>query len=282
MSSIDSDSENEATRSNLSVADTIPYFSSDSDSEADSERNSISGTSYSSMSAASEDNLAIEEENDSDLTSDTEEYDIPDMIPQAVPNPQDPVVEINDTQELIEDDDVILIPQEIETIDLCTQAIIPVNLPAHLQNQVIDITESPTQAPIQVQPQPRRVSFRLSAARDSSSQNDAGPSRQRRNNNRFSPIAPNNAGPSTSKQAPKTSTPTRSLNFDDTLDLSQSTIKLSCPICLESVKGRNPVSTMCGHIFCKNCIVLSMRSAKKCPMCKRNLPNKNPFIDIFF
>lgn len=39
-----------------------------------------------------------------------------------------------------------------------------------------------------------------------------------------------------------------------------------CPICLCS--WTSPVSTMCGHIFCKDCIAQWVRVTKKCPVCK--------------
>lgn len=79
----------------------------------------------------------------SDHSSDTEEYEIPEEI-----------IQINDTQSLSqeaagnnnlggdEDDDVILIPAEIETIDLCTQ-ILP-SPRAFLHNEVIEIQDSPS------------------------------------------------------------------------------------------------------------------------------------------
>jgi hypothetical protein len=56
-----------------------------------------------------------------------------------------------------------------------------------------------------------------------------------------------------------------------------------CPICLGDVKDKEPVSTLCGHIFCKVCIVEAMRtqSEKNCPMCMKKLPKKRPFHRIF-
>lgn len=40
-----------------------------------------------------------------------------------------------------------------------------------------------------------------------------------------------------------------------------------CPICYESVVGRKPVATACGHIFCSTCIKQSIEERKKCPIC---------------
>ncbi len=46
---------------------------------------------------------------------------------------------------------------------------------------------------------------------------------------------------------------------------------LSCPICLDSLRQKNPMSTTCGHIFCKSCINQAMKNAKQCPLCKKKL-----------
>lgn len=40
----------------------------------------------------------------------------------------------------------------------------------------------------------------------------------------------------------------------------------SCPICLCS--WTSPVSTLCGHIFCKACIAQWVKQTKTCPVCK--------------
>jgi len=42
-----------------------------------------------------------------------------------------------------------------------------------------------------------------------------------------------------------------------------------CPICYEDIA--EPVMTKCGHIFCKNCIVSSLRNANKCPLCQNEV-----------
>ncbi|EDW24753.1 GL24317 [Drosophila persimilis] len=44
----------------------------------------------------------------------------------------------------------------------------------------------------------------------------------------------------------------------------------SCPICLESVSGREPVATECGHIFCRQCIDTAILHNPKCPMCRKS------------
>lgn len=49
---------------------------------------------------------------------------------------------------------------------------------------------------------------------------------------------------------------------------------LDCAICLESVIKREPVSTICGHIFCKSCIEECISLKQKCPLCKKKLSMK--------
>jgi hypothetical protein len=58
-------------------------------------------------------------------------------------------------------------------------------------------------------------------------------------------------------------------------DSSQSSGGLTCPVCLEGLKGRQPTSTICGHIYCKKCIHEVIRTTKKCALCKKTLNLKN-------
>ncbi|XP_017144678.1 E3 ubiquitin-protein ligase complex slx8-rfp subunit slx8 isoform X2 [Drosophila miranda] len=44
-----------------------------------------------------------------------------------------------------------------------------------------------------------------------------------------------------------------------------------CPVCLDCVRHREPTSTKCGHVFCRQCIEASIRSTHKCPMCNKKL-----------
>ncbi|XP_047096996.1 E3 ubiquitin-protein ligase AIRP1-like isoform X1 [Schistocerca piceifrons] len=51
----------------------------------------------------------------------------------------------------------------------------------------------------------------------------------------------------------------------------------ACPICLENLEffspsqGRQVMSTLCGHLFCQNCITSVLKSSKECPTCCRRL-----------
>jgi Ring finger domain len=175
---------------------------------------------------------------------------------QVAGTPQ--VIEIADTQVagnppapamVEEDDDVILIPENIETIDLCTQIqptphIFRVPLRA---GEVIEIEDSPM------------------TQQQTGTTTRHGPTRRGRENTRTSPYQAQN-----SKSAAKR------LDLDDSLEEGGTqAVKISCPICLDSVIGRQPASTICGHIFCKPCIVACIRASKKCPMCKKTLKATN-------
>ncbi|XP_058838006.1 uncharacterized protein LOC131693829 [Topomyia yanbarensis] len=46
---------------------------------------------------------------------------------------------------------------------------------------------------------------------------------------------------------------------------------IDCPICFEPIWRKDPVSTICGHLFCRACISRELRLRKDCPICKRVL-----------
>jgi hypothetical protein len=245
-------------------------FAQSSESSSENQNNSDSSLSqtdsdnsfHSSMASHSQivmsESDATNNSGSSSQSSDTEPYDVDEEMARvnAVP-----VIEINDTQmpnNEQDDDDVILIPPNIETIDLCTQAVI---VPDRLRNEVIDITDSP-----------------------GTENSRAGPMRRRRSRTNAQPIyvADHPASP-TVPQIPTTSTPNarQQLNMDDSMNDSQPRIALTCPICLDTVVNRTPVSTLCGHIFCQSCIVQALGNAKKCPMCKKALGGRKPYFNIF-
>ena len=45
----------------------------------------------------------------------------------------------------------------------------------------------------------------------------------------------------------------------------------SCPVCLESIAGKNIFTTKCGHKFCAHCILNNSNYAETCPICRTNL-----------
>ncbi|XP_055856910.1 uncharacterized protein LOC129919850 [Episyrphus balteatus] len=59
------------------------------------------------------------------------------------------------------------------------------------------------------------------------------------------------------------------------VDKSVVKTELICSICLESVSGRQPTSTLCGHVFCEACILHAIQLTKKCPLCNAKLENTN-------
>lgn len=46
---------------------------------------------------------------------------------------------------------------------------------------------------------------------------------------------------------------------------------LKCAICFDTYVRRQPVTTNCGHIFCKACIEQCIQLTHKCPLCKKKL-----------
>lgn len=53
--------------------------------------------------------------------------------------------------------------------------------------------------------------------------------------------------------------------------INDAPITFSCPICLGSMVGHEIMSTACGHVYCKNCILTSMKARKRCPNCQAYL-----------
>lgn len=47
--------------------------------------------------------------------------------------------------------------------------------------------------------------------------------------------------------------------------------KMLCSICLENMIGREVLSTICGHVYCKSCLLTSMVFQKRCPNCQTRL-----------
>ncbi|KAI9011393.1 hypothetical protein BC832DRAFT_341578 [Gaertneriomyces semiglobifer] len=54
------------------------------------------------------------------------------------------------------------------------------------------------------------------------------------------------------------------------------TLRLQCAICLEEVSPSVQLSsTICGHIFCEECVKSALKVTKKCPVCRKSLSSKN-------
>ena len=41
-----------------------------------------------------------------------------------------------------------------------------------------------------------------------------------------------------------------------------------CPVCLETMNGKNQFTTRCGHQFCASCILNNVEYADSCPLCR--------------
>uniref|UniRef100_A0A453GBF7 RING-type domain-containing protein n=1 Tax=Aegilops tauschii subsp. strangulata TaxID=200361 RepID=A0A453GBF7_AEGTS len=54
--------------------------------------------------------------------------------------------------------------------------------------------------------------------------------------------------------------------------------KFSCPVCMNELVDAS--STICGHIFCQNCIEASIQAQSKCPTCRRTL-TRNSFHRVY-
>eukprot|EP00163_Fabomonas_tropica_P027857 TRINITY_DN5491_c0_g4_i2.p1 TRINITY_DN5491_c0_g4~~TRINITY_DN5491_c0_g4_i2.p1 ORF type:complete len:175 (-),score=0.62 TRINITY_DN5491_c0_g4_i2:172-696(-) len=49
------------------------------------------------------------------------------------------------------------------------------------------------------------------------------------------------------------------------------TVKIDCPICYETIPAGSHFTTKCGHMFCKSCLLDSVRKFRSCPQCRKPL-----------
>ncbi|XP_041974524.1 uncharacterized protein LOC121729898 [Aricia agestis] len=58
-------------------------------------------------------------------------------------------------------------------------------------------------------------------------------------------------------------------------------VGLNCPICLDNLRSTECASTLCGHIFCMDCIKRALRSSRKCPTCRKTIKGNNGYHRLF-
>jgi hypothetical protein len=98
-------------------------------------------------------------------------------------------------------------------------------------------------------------------------------------NSRFSPSKTGHASSSNQTRVPKISTK-RPNNAPATVAPQESSpgppTTLRCAICLSSFSvGIELSATICGHIFCQDCIGSALKQGKKvCPICRKDLKGK--------
>ncbi|XP_034661767.1 E3 ubiquitin-protein ligase RNF4-like [Drosophila subobscura] len=68
------------------------------------------------------------------------------------------------------------------------------------------------------------------------------------------------SAPSAPKRKRKDQDQDQDLNPDDVY---------KCPVCLEIARHREPLSTKCGHVFCRQCIEKAIITFQKCPLCQK-------------
>ncbi|CAG9585721.1 unnamed protein product [Danaus chrysippus] len=48
-------------------------------------------------------------------------------------------------------------------------------------------------------------------------------------------------------------------------------LRIKCPICFNNLGKESISSTICGHVFCTNCLLTAIRVRAVCPTCRRSL-----------
>lgn len=66
------------------------------------------------------------------------------------------------------------------------------------------------------------------------------------------------------------------LNILDKINSNEIINNDSCVICMDEIT--NPTLTVCGHLYCYDCIKICLNNKKICPMCKKDLNGKDLMI----
>lgn len=251
-------------------------------SSANSERNQSARTraqisrrqaaadSESSFTTAPEEsdssNLAANSPQVEDSDSDTEIYAVP--LPPDDMNIEGEVAAGNDAVPVDDDDDdVLFIPPNIPFVDLCTTQVQPrtPRQPQQSRQQVtIDLcTQANVRPPVQLD------NSDVIFVTDSPIANVQRPPPRRDR------AAPYQVSPTYAARAP---------NQADLLNVStqMATVAVKCPICFDAATAKEPVSTVCGHIFCRTCLEQALRTSKKCSVCNKAIRSARDYHRLFF
>jgi hypothetical protein len=49
---------------------------------------------------------------------------------------------------------------------------------------------------------------------------------------------------------------------------------IRCAVCLDSIDNADLQSTVCGHVFCRGCIMMAIETTKRCPLCRTKLTSR--------
>jgi hypothetical protein len=64
----------------------------------------------------------------------------------------------------------------------------------------------------------------------------------------------------------------RVTEIDSSSSLSSSSSDKKCPVCFDSLQ--RPSVTLCGHVYCTECIMAVVKSTKQCPICRKKLTQR--------
>lgn len=75
--------------------------------------------------------------------------------------------------------------------------------------------------------------------------------------------------------APNDSTPPVNTPVQQSTPETPKAASLMCVVCRDVMKDSS--STVCGHVFCKECIMDAIKAQKKCPICRKKLSSKQVY-----
>lgn len=58
--------------------------------------------------------------------------------------------------------------------------------------------------------------------------------------------------------------------------------QINCPICMDKINKDSIIITKCGHLYCRNCLLKSLKVKENCPICRENIKEESDYITIHF